>query len=278
MMSPQDDIASLYIRVHSLLRSEEETCRPSNLSNWQEQRARRAVLAGYIQQLEQAVAEIRRRLESLPKLAHPAHVHRAQAVLAMPNLAFLEVDTDGLFADADILRIALVDQTGTVLFDRLCQPRRPLGEKIARLTGLTQEQIAQAPRLPDVWPQVQAAFAGHYILSFNLEFDSGKLAECAARYDLPPLPLIGECLMLRAQEYYGISAYPKLADLCRRLGYPLPEHPHQDALDRARGQVRLLSAMSQGVTHAPVASPFPDEAEPGTSGDPFLPDFPDEDE
>ncbi len=278
MTTTQHDTASLYGIVTTLLRGEESTARPIDLSTWQGQRARRAVLAGYIQQLEEAVAGMRHRLDGLPKLAHPAYVHWAQAVLAMPNLAILEVDTDSLFADADILRIALVDQTGAVLFDQLCQPRHLLSAKIARLTGLTQEQIAQAPRLPEVWPQVQATFAGRYVLSYNLEFDSGKLSESASRYDLPLLPIIGECLMLRAQEYYGTAAYPKLADLCERLGCSLPEPPDQDALDRARGQVCLLRAMSQGITHAPAVQQVPDEAVSGAAGDPFLPDFPDEGE
>lgn len=280
MTTTPSDPATLYGIVTTLLRGEESTARPIDLSTWQGQRARRAVLAGYIQQLEQAVAEMRFRLDSLPDLAHPAHVQWAQAVLAFPNLAFLEVDTDGLYADADILRISLVDQTGAVLYDQLVQPRRPLSEKIARLTGITPQILEHAPRLSEVWRSSEfcAAFVGRYILSFNLEFDSGKLSESAARYNLPPLPLVGECLMLRAQEYYGADLYPKLADLCERLGHPLPEHPQQDALDRARGQVQLLRAMSQGITHAPVAHQVPDEAEPVDTGDPFLPDFPDESE
>jgi DNA polymerase III epsilon subunit-like protein len=211
-------------------------------------------------------------------LARPDLVLWAQTVLEFSNLAFLEVDTDGLYADADILRISLVDQTGAALYDQLVQPRRHLSDKIVRLTGITLDLLEHAPRLSEAWPQVQAAFAGRYVMSFNLEFDSGKLSESIARYDLPPLPLIGDCLMLRAQEYYGTGSYPKLADLCERLGHPLPEHPRQDALDRARGQVCLLRAMSQGITHAPVAHQIPDDTETRQTGDPFLPDFPDEDE
>jgi DNA polymerase III epsilon subunit-like protein len=279
-MTTQKDTANQYTIVQTLLRGEESTARPIDLSTWQGQRARRAVLAGYVQQLEQATADLRRRLTALPALARPEHVQWAQALLAFPNLAFLEVDTDGLGADADILRIALVDQTGAVLYDQLLQPRRPLTAKIAHLTGITPEMLEQAPTLADIWRSSEflAAFIGRYLLSFNLEFDRGKLAESAARNSLPPLPLVGECLMLRAQEYYGVALYPKLADLCERLGHPLPPHPHQDALDRARGQVHLLRAMAQGITHAPAAHQVPDEAEQTGSGDPFLPDFPDEGE
>ncbi len=230
--------------------------------------------------MEQATADLRRRLDALPTLARPEHVHWAQALLAFPNLAFLEVDTDGLYADADILRLALVDQTGAVLYDQVFQPRRPLSPKMVHLTGITPEMVASAPTLAEAWHGV-AAFVGRYILSFNLEFDSGKLSESAVRYGLPELPLVGACLMLRAQDYYGASHYPKLADLCERLGAPLPPHPQQDALDRARGQVHLLHMMAQGITHVsatPQASHVAERTDSGSSGDPFLPDFPDEGE
>ena len=85
--------------------------------------------------------------------------------------------------------------------------------------------------------------------------------------------------MLRAQDYYEASYYPKLADLCERLGAPLPPHPQQDALDRARGQVHLLRMMAQGITQATVAwSAFTTTEQADPSRDPFLPDFPDEHE
>ncbi len=280
-MTTQHDTANLYNVVTSFLRGEERAARPISLEVWQGQRARREVLEGYVRQVEQATAELRRRLDALPTLARPEHVLWAQALLAFPNLAFLEVDTDGLYADADILRIVLVDQSGAVLYDQVVQPRRPLSSKIAYLTGITPEMVASAPTLAEARcsSQLVAAFVGRYILSFNLEFDQGKLSESAVRYGLPLLPLVGACLMLRAQDYYGASHYPKLADLCERLGAPLPPHPQQDALDRARGQVHLLRMMAQGITHVsatPQASHVAERTDTDSSGDPFLPDFPDE--
>jgi DNA polymerase III epsilon subunit-like protein len=272
------DITQHYEAIAALLSAEEEAQPVSRLADWEAQQVRRAALTEHIQELELAVAQVQRRLTALPTLARPEHLHWAQALLAFPNLAFLEVDTDGLYADADILRIALVDQTGAVLYDQVFQPRRPLSPKMAHLTGITPEMVASAPTLAEAWHGV-AAFVGRYILSFNLEFDQGKLSESAARYGLPALPLVGDCLMLRAQDYYGASHYPKLADLCERLGAPLPPHPQQDALDRARGQVHLLRMMAQGITHVsatPQASQVAERTDSGSSGDPFLPDVPDE--
>src|SRR6266566_2208197 len=140
-MTIEPDTA-VYRRVAALLRAEEEAARPADLSDWQGQQARRAVLESHVRQVEQAVTILRQRLDALPALARPEHVHWAQALLAFPNLAFLEVDTDGLYADADILRLALVDQTGTPLYDQLFQPRRPLTSKIAHLTGIAPEMVA----------------------------------------------------------------------------------------------------------------------------------------
>ena len=272
-MTTQQDITTLYELATTLLHAEEAATPPTDLSDWQERQAQRAILETHIQQLDLTIVELRRRFDDLPKLARAEHVHWASALLAFPNLAFLEVDTDGLSADADILRIVLVDREGVVLFDRLIRPRHPISPKIAHLTALDQEQLTAAPRLADVWEAVTQAVTGRFVLSFNLEFDQQQLAESARRYSLPPLNFIGACLMLRAQDYYEEYRYPRLSALCERLGAPLPDHPQQDALDRARGQVHLLRMMAQGVTQVPLPSTMGDTREPSGAVDPFLPDF-----
>lgn len=278
MITPRD-LPTLYELATTMLRIEETVAATSpDLAEWQSRQARRAVLDSHLHQLSSTLADLRRRFDQLPRLPRAEHVRWAMALLAFPNLAFLEVDTDGLGAESDLLRIALVDQAGIVLYDQLLQPRHPISARIAHITGLTQEQLSDAPCLAEAWETVGAAMRGRYVLSFNLEFDTGKLAENAARSHLPPLPLVGDCLMQRAQEYYGEYHYPRLSALCERLGFALPDHPQQDALDRARGQVSLLQAMAQGLTRAPRVQETQAAGadEPPDDGDPFLPDFPDE--
>ncbi len=284
-MTNIDDVTQHYEACTALWSAEEAAPPISCLAVWEARQACRAILEAHIQELDLTVTELRRRFDDLPKVARAEHVRWASALFAFPNLAFLEVDTDGLSADADILRIALIDQAGGILFDQLIQPRHPISPNIARLTALGQEQLTDAPHLPDVWEAVTQAVTGRFVLSFNLEFDQQQLAESARRYSLPPLHFIGACLMLRAQDYYEEYHYPRLSALCDRLGMPLPPHPAQDALDRARGQVHLLRMMAQGITHVSVAVAQPaDHAMERTddiedlSPDPFLPDVPDEDE
>jgi DNA polymerase III epsilon subunit-like protein len=273
MMTNVHDVTKHYEASTALLSAEEAAPPISGLEEWEARQACRAILQTHIQQLDRTVIELRRRCDNLPKLARAEHVRWAQALLAFPNLAFLEVDTDGLSADADLLRIVLVDPTGAVLFDQVIQPRHPISPKIAHLTALSQEQLTNAPHLPDVWEAVKEAVTGRFVLSFNLEFDQQQLTENARRYRLSPLNFIGACLMLRAQDYYEEEYYPRLSTLCERLGAPLSDHPRQDALDRARGQVHLLRMMAQGVTQVPLPRARGDAPRPSEAVDPFLPDF-----
>jgi len=157
-----------------------------------------------------------------------------------------------LHCDADILRLVLVEKDGTPIYTQLFKPRRPLTERIAYLTAISPEMLAQAPTLVEEWERVIQACAGRYILSFNLEFDQSRLRDNTELYGLAPVVVIGDCLMLRAETYFEAYSYPKLSDLCTRIGFPLPEHPQQDAFDRACGQIHLLEAMAQGITRVPA--------------------------
>jgi DNA polymerase III epsilon subunit-like protein len=229
--------------------SAEETAEPvHNLTDLASRRARRSALEQALANLEASVARLRTRWRSLTPLPDEDSIRWAQAVLQLPNLAFLELDTDGLSPDADIIRVVLLDKDGSTRYAQTMQPRRPISEKIAALTAVRPEEVEHAPTFAQIWPDLCAALQGCYVLSYNLSFDLDKLRQNAERCGVEQVTLIGECLMQRSQQYFHQFSYPKLADLCCRLGFPLPEHPLQNAWDRARGQIHLVLAMSQGIT------------------------------
>jgi len=201
---------------------------------------------------------IKHRLPALPPLIH---ILWAQAVQSFPNLAFLEVDTTGLSADAEVIRVVVLDAQGRAVLDQFIKPSRRLTAEISSITGISHQDIEQAPAITQVWDHIRDALRGKYLLSYNLDFDMGKLKETAGRPNLEKITLIGECLMQRAMFYFDVTSYPKLETLCRRIGHPLPEQPGQTALDRARGQIGLLDAMASAITGTISA------ASPGTGSD-----------
>ncbi len=247
MLNPHD-FPTTYAELTTRLATEEGAGSPKGVADLEARLRQRATLDTSLQTLEDALSQVRRRMDHLPRLPRMEHLRWAQAVLAFPNLAFLEVDTDGLHSDADILRIVLVDRGGTPLYAQLFKPRRPLTRQITHLTAIHQEMVQDAPLLADAWQHITSTFVGHYVLSYNLEFDQTKLRENAERYGLFPLTMIGACLMQRAQAYAGSYSYPRLATLCANIGFPLPDPPDQTAFDRVVGQIHLLEAMAQGIT------------------------------
>ena len=234
--------------VEDFLRAEEIAEPVHNLTELASQRARRAALEQALADLEASVTHLRDRWRNLTPLPDEERIRWAQAVLQLPNLAFLELDTDGLSTDADIIRVVLLAKDGSALYAQTIQPRRPISEKITALTAVGPEEVEHAPTFAQIWPDLCAALQGRYVLSYNLPFDLDKLRQNAERCGVEPVALIGECLMQRSQQYFHHVSYPKLADLCRRIGSPLPDHPQQNAWDRARGQIHLVEAMSQGIT------------------------------
>ena len=234
--------------IEDLLKAEEIAEPVHNLTELANRRARRSALEQALANLEASVARLRTRWRSLAPLPDGERIRWAQAVLQLPNLAFLELDTDGLSTDADIIRVVLLGKDGSTLYAQTIQPRRAISEKITALTTVRPEEVEHAPTFAEIWPNLCAALQGCYVLSYHLPFDLDKLRQNAERFGVEPVALIGECLMQRCQQYFHQYSYPKLADLCYRIGSPLPEHPLQNAWDRARGQIHLVEAMSQGIT------------------------------
>ncbi len=268
MLNPHD-FSTTYTELTTLLAIEEGAGSPTGVADLEAHFRRRATLDQVLQRLEDALTQVRRGVEHLPRLPRMEHIRWAQAVLAFPNLAFLEVDTDGLQSDADILRIVLVDRSGAPLYAQTFKPHHPLTHQTTHLTAIHQEMVEDAPLLVEAWEHITSAFAGRYVLSYNLEFDQTKLHENAERYSLAPLTVIGACLMQQAQAYAGSYTYPKLATLCANIGFPLPDHPMQTAFDRVRGQLHLLEAMAQGITSSSSSHETPRHEHVAQNDDPF---------
>ncbi|GCE18673.1 hypothetical protein [Dictyobacter kobayashii] len=213
---------------------------------------RRAMIAQHLQQLEEELQRVRKQSRTLPALPPLKIIQWAHAVRSMTNLVFLEVDTTGLYEDAEIIRLMVMNIHGASLLDCLVTPSRPLSRSIENITGLTNAEIeAAGVPIVDAFAQLRHVLHGAYVLSYNLDFDEGKLREAAQRHQFDAITIIGDDLMTRAMNYLQLSSYPKLEHLCQQIGQPLPLLPHQTALDRAHGQIAILNAMADVALTVP---------------------------
>jgi hypothetical protein len=236
--------------IKSTLAQEQIVGPINSLSALQGSQARRATIDRSWQTIQSELQPIQQAIKALPALPDTEQIHWAQSVLALRNLAFMEIDTTGLQSEDELIRFTLVDKRGQTIEDCLIKPAsRVLTSSVSAINGITPEQLEQEGlELPTTWKHIQLAVKGRYIISYGQDWDLKVLAQAAARHMLERLMIIGDDLQRHCTQYYQREYYLKLAALCERMNSPLPEPPGQTALDRAKGQLAVLSGIASSVT------------------------------
>jgi DNA-binding transcriptional MerR regulator len=219
----------------------------------EERHNRRSLLKEKRQQLQQEVYALSQRIDNLPTLPALPLVRWAQAVLALPNLRVLVLDTTSVAQNSDILRILIIDAQGEEVFHEIVKPGRWKSSPNTYYTGISQEHLDQESlTLKQVWSALQDLLKGTFVLVYGLDFVRERLDENAEYLGLPPVTLVGECLMHQVAQYWYEQRSIKLADALTRIGHPTTTTPLM-ALQRAHGQIALLKAMAAGFVEKPSA-------------------------
>jgi len=97
-------------------------------------------------------------------------------------LAIVDLETTGLLPEegAELLEVGAVlvepGREDLVTLQSLVRPAGKLPRAVARLTGLSDAELANAPPLADVLPALRAALAGRTIVAHNADFERSFLA------------------------------------------------------------------------------------------------------
>jgi len=183
-------------------------------------------------------------------------------------LAVVDLETTGLPDDpaSEILEfgIVLLDPGRVATFESLVRPGASLPLLIQRLTGLSDEDVADAPLLREVAKVVREALAGRTLIAHNAEFERTFLTRCIdSRLD--------EAAYLDTQDLLALT-HPDAPDLRLEsftrmlLGTEEQHRALDDALDTARvlsriglgaraGESRYLTARRAVLRYAP-SSPW----------------------
>ena len=269
-MSDAFDFTNSILYINNLLQMEREAGRAVNgLQEIDVRRARHADIKQCWSQVKQQIQGVQDRVDALPFLPSQEIIQWAQNIQAMSSLAFLEVDTTNVGSDSEVVRIALSDGDGNIIFDQLIRPgRAQISLEASEHNGLTDADLEQEPMLQEIWPRIEHAVRGWYILSYNQEWDLKVLRAAAERHGLTPLTVIGECLQRRCHTYYHREYSLTLAKIAERMGHPLTSW---DAVARLHAQRAIVDGLARGITDVSVSKP-PKPQESITSSQGSVPD------
>jgi DNA polymerase III epsilon subunit-like protein len=134
---------------------------------------------------------------------HTGVVRTAQKILAHPE-KYVVLDTETISLYGEPVEIVVIDLSGVVLFNSLIKPKYPVEPDARAVHEITDEELATAPTLAEVWPDLQRALADRStILTYNAAFDQARINQTARRDGLEELPHTWHCLMEMYAIWYG---------------------------------------------------------------------------
>lgn len=176
----------------------------------------------------------------------------ALSVACDPRAVVLDTETLGIKPDAGLCDLAIVAIDGTVIFDSLIDPGRPIPAEASAVHGIRDADVAGAPTFADVYADLSAVLTGRRIVIYNRDFDAAVLDACCDRYDLPALGAHSwDCAMLAYSDFDGTRStnprrpglkWHKLGEACAAMGVRL-DGAHR-ALADAEATRRLVLAMA----------------------------------
>lgn len=177
----------------------------------------------------------------------------AASIVARDDVVYLDTETTGLDGTAEVIDIAVVDGSGRALLSSLVKPERSIPREATRVHGITNADVATAPRWPEVYATLREVLRPHpVVVVYNADFDRRIIGQCCAAHRLPHLSVEWHCAMLRYAAYvgewnprYNSYRWHTLEQAASALGSPMP--PSHRALDDALACLAVVRAMA-GVT------------------------------
>lgn len=149
-------------------------------------------------------------------------LYRARELWNGGFVAF-DTETTGLDSEDQIIQWAVVDQHGNILGSGYVNPTVEISEGAFEVHGISQEQLADAPRFSEVWSAIRKLLAGKTVAIYGANFDVGKIYGTLRAYEIE-LPGWGwmqdVCIMElfagfcgQVHEYYGTYTWQKLNEV-----------------------------------------------------------------
>lgn len=100
------------------------------------------------------------------------------------NFIIFDTETTGIGAEDEIVELGIIDCRGNVLYDGMFKPTQPMNPAASKVSGITDEMLADKPSFEDWFGYIVELMAGAGVIAFNESFDERMLYQTANKYGL----------------------------------------------------------------------------------------------
>lgn len=144
------------------------------------------------------------------RLAGPAEAMAwAQEVVANQATVYLDTETTGLTANAEICDVAVVDGSGLVLFESLVAPTVPIPAEASAIHQIFDHHVTGKPTWTDVLPEVCKFLQDRLVIVYNAAFDWKMVAQNCHRIGGEPPAGEWQCAMLAYSAFRASPGHRK---------------------------------------------------------------------
>jgi DNA polymerase III epsilon subunit family exonuclease len=176
--------------------------------------------------------------------------HVIDAAVARASFVVVDVETTGQrIAETGITEIGavrLLDGEIVARFDRLVYPGRPIPPYVAKLTGISDAMVADAPPISAVLPEFEEFARGSVLVAHNAAFDAALLDHHARQILGRPLGLPSVCTLKLARRRFPDIEKASLDALSEYFGI----EPGNGARHRALADAELTAHVFRKVLAA----------------------------
>lgn len=176
-------------------------------------------------------------------VGRPDDPQRWLAELFKEGFVVLDTETTGLSTRDEIIEIAAVDSSGTVLLETKVWPHSGnVPSASTRVHGYTIEDLRGAPTWPDVLGALERAVGGRRVFAWNAPFDERMVAQSARRWRLHNAVTGFECAMRAYSTARGLGGSMRLERAAQVEGVLVQRQSHT-SLDDARLTLAVLQRL-----------------------------------